>query len=483
MNSLNETLLDSKLAELEKARSWSPRVVSKLEQLIRGGDDWALFKVNPLAFAAEKGLAEAEAVDLFLHAAKQQLFAMNWQLLCPMCGDTVGSFATLKGMHSTLVCSLCHLETLAQLDDYIQITFTLSPQVRTLAGHQPESLSPEDFYFRYRFSPYGVNKATGMRFVDLLRERFLKAVLYLEPGESRTLELDLTPGFLLGHDLLNESGFFLKVDSQAPREVELAFDGAYSPREGVLGSGRATARLENKSGKRASLMLLNLPPEYPQMAAPLQFAPYLSGKRLLTTQTFRDLFQFETIAATAGIGVKDITLVFTDLKGSTALYDRIGDLKAFTLVQQHFERLGRVVREHSGSIVKTIGDAVMASFMSPVDAVQASLKMLRVIEQFNQEQGSRELILKIGLHKGPSILVTLNERLDYFGQTVNVAARVQSLAEADEICLTDDVLEFPGVRPVLGEFGRPEDVQLRGVSRGVRLYRLHGGTTSPATRR
>lgn len=478
MNAINENLLDSKLADLERARAWSPRVVSKLEQLIRAGGDWDAFKVNPLAFAAERGLAEAEAIDLFLHAAKLQLFTMNWQLLCPMCGDAVGSFATLKGLHSTLVCSLCRLETMAQLDDYIQVAFTLSPQVRELPGHRPETLSPEDYCFRYRFSAHGINQATGLSFVDLMR-KMLRAVFHLEPGASREVALDLPGGFLLGHDLANESGFFFKVEAGAPASVEVGFDGAFVPNEAALASGKSTLTVRNRSAKRSTLMILGLPPEYPQIAAPLVFGPYLSGKRLLTTQTFRDLFQGETIAATAGIGVKDITLVFTDLKGSTALYDRIGDLKAFSLVQQHFERLARAAREHSGSIVKTIGDAVMASFMNPADAVSAVLEMQRVIERFNEEQGARELVLKIGLHKGPFIMVTLNERLDYFGQTVNVAARVQSLADSDEICLTDEVLAYPGVRERVGErLAAPEEVQLKGVSRPVRLHRVRGGAAA-----
>ncbi len=107
---------------------------------------------------------------------------------------------------------------------------------------------------------------------------------------------------------------------------------------------------------------------------PLHFAPFLSGKRLLTTQTFRDLFRSEVIGS-EGIGVKDIALLFTDLKGSTALYDRIGDLNAFSLVQQHFEQLQSVTARHHGAIIKTIGDAIMAAFVDPADAVEAALDM------------------------------------------------------------------------------------------------------------
>jgi len=71
---LNEPLLGEKLAQLEEARSWSSRVISKLETMIRTADDYALFRVNPLQYAKDKGMAENEAIDLFLPTAKVGLF-------------------------------------------------------------------------------------------------------------------------------------------------------------------------------------------------------------------------------------------------------------------------------------------------------------------------------------------------------------------------------------------------------------------------
>ena len=156
------------------------------------------------------------------------------------------------------------------------------------------------------------------------------------------------------------------------------------------------------------------------------------------TQTFRDFFRSEVIRATEGIAVRDITVLFTDLKGSTALYERIGDLNAYVQVQRHFEQLIDVTVRHQGAVTKTIGDAVMAAFLTPTDALRAALEMREAVEQLNRDRPQRDFILKIGIHKGASIAVTLNERLDYFGQTVNIAARVQHLAGGDEICLTED---------------------------------------------
>jgi len=194
---------------------------------------------------------------------------------------------------------------------------------------------------------------------------------------------------------------------------------------------------------------------------------------LLTRQTFRKLFRSERVDEEEGLGVRQVTFLFTDLKGSTALYERLGDLNAYALVREHFALLDVCAHRHAGAIVKTIGDAVMAAFSRPADAVAAALRILREIAAFNSGHGSPAIILKIGAHCGPSIAVTLNENLDYFGQTVNIAARVQSFADAGEICLTEALYTAPGVRELLaGHDVAPFDAPLRGVEGNARVYRV-----------
>ncbi len=249
-------------------------------------------------------------------------------------------------------------------------------------------------------------------------------------------------------------------------------DNSCEPDGGTIAPGKVTFEITSAATKRFAFGIMQCrrastaPP-------PLHFAPFLSGKRLLTTQTFRDLFRAEVIRGSEGIGVKDIALLFTDLKGSTALYDRIGDLNAFALVQQHFEQLQGVTARHHGAVIKTIGDAIMAAFLDPADAVGAALDMRREIAAFNQRQPDKALILKIGVHKGAAIAVTLNDRLDYFGQTVNIAARVQNLADADEIVVSEDVFDSAGVKDGLASFAvEPRNAQLRGVEQNMTVFRV-----------
>jgi class 3 adenylate cyclase len=242
--------------------------------------------------------------------------------------------------------------------------------------------------------------------------------------------------------------------------------------EANIGPGKVVFEVRN-AGKLPALFGILQVPIATFQRPKLHFAPSLSGKRLLMTQTFRNLFRSEVIGATEGIAVLDVTLVFTDLKGSTALYERIGDLNAYIQVQRHFQHLLDATVRHNGAVTKTIGDAVMAAFSTSADAVQAALDMREAVDQLNRDRPQRDFILKIGVHRGAAIAVTLNERLDYFGQTVNIAARVQNLADGDEICITEEVYRAPAVAEIIAPYPvAKSEAELKGVSKAMSVYRL-----------
>jgi class 3 adenylate cyclase len=483
---IDERVLDERLGVLEGVRSWSPRVMSKLESHIRAAEDIALFRINPIRFAAEKNIAEAEAIDLFLHGAARGLFEMDWALICPMCSCVVESFRSLQSVENHFHCTFCHTDYEATLDDYIAVTFTIAPSVRDIAFHHPEDLPLRDYFFIFKATPDGLVPEgvevppAGTRWVDVMHSMAL-AFAALPPGRTTPIEVDAPAGTLFGLDADANAHFYLAVGGSPaadPQTVAIRYaDEVCEPPTGEVRPGKVTFQIENITNRTGRFGIASLPPGAEHMM--LTFAPFLSGKRLLTTQTFRDLFRSEVIRATEGIGVHDIALLFTDLKGSTALYDRIGDLNAFALVQRHFERLREVTVGHGGTIIKTIGDAVMAAFLDPADAVRAAVAMLREIEAFNRDLAGEGFTLKIGVHRGAAIAVTQNERLDYFGQTVNIAARVQDQAQGEEICLSGEVYDAPGIREILAPFTVERRVaQLKGVFQEVPIYRVTTGRIS-----
>jgi class 3 adenylate cyclase len=470
---INEKAVDERLTALEAARAWSPRVISRLETLLRSGTEEALFRINPMRFAAERSIGEGEAIDLFLHGSAAGLFEMDWLLLCPMCSDVVESFRSLRQLHSHYHCPLCQSDYEAALDDYIAVTFTVSPSVRRIRFHDPQALSVEDYAFHYKAMPEGVTP-DGVPWVEIIKT-IIRALTRLKPATTAELEIEATEGVLLGFDMESDANFAFAVQGEPaaqPQRVPITFDvGACTPNGGTLAPGKVVFEVSNVTADRTGIFgVLQLPPGVPTRGT-LKFQPFLSGKRLLMAQTFRDLFRSEVIKASEGIAIRDVTLLFTDLKGSTALYQRIGDLNAYMQVQRHFERLLDVTVRHQGAVTKTIGDAVMAAFSTPLDAVRAAVEMREAVEDLNRDRAQRDFILKIGMHKGAAIAVTLNERLDYFGQTVNIAARVQDLAGGDEICLTEDVHDAPGVGEILAPFGaRRIQTELKGVDQVTAVH-------------
>lgn len=473
-SSINESLLDERLARLEKAKAWSPRVISKLESHIRAGDEDALFRINPLRFATEKNIPENEAIDLFLHATAVGLFNMDWHLLCTACSCVVESFRGLQGVHNHYHCNFCTMDYEASLDDLIAVTFTVTPQIRDIALHHPERLSAWDYFFKFGGTTDG-RLPDGTPFVNV-QQSVTKAVNFLPPGETTRIDMEANEGTVVGGSMEGKAAFLYQIDAGAPRASKVfpvAFgDQKVSAHEvKTIAPGQMTFEIKNTTSERGTFLLALLPKEIEYGHIPVTFVPFLTGKRLLTTQTFRDLFRSEVIQATEGIAVREIALLFTDLKGSTALYDRIGDLNAFSLVQQHFDRLQDVTVRHNGAIIKTIGDAVMAAFLNPLDAMRAAIAMREEIAVFNRDRTDRELVLKIGLHKGAAIAVTLNDRLDYFGQTVNIAARVQNLADADEIYVSDEVYDAEGVSAELAGHAVNEQLaSLKGIRNDLRVY-------------
>ncbi|MES0490338.1 MAG: DUF5939 domain-containing protein [Leptospirales bacterium] len=478
MVSVDEVLLDEKLEVMETSHKWAPRAISKLETFIRTADDYDLYKINPVSYAKNRGTVEKEATELFLWAAKEGIFAMNWGLVCPTCGDDVGSFRSLKKVSNHFFCNVCRVESTACLDEHIMVTFTVNPSIRKIAYHDPDSLSIEDYVNKYHYSREGKIPDTGETFPEFIH-KYIREYVDLKQNEKTEISMEVEEGYLLGFDLKTNAGFCITIekDYKTKKEISIVLlDGEYIYNEEMKAPpGKINFEIMNGCSENARMVVLFEPPVDPTRQQPnLVFDEFLTGKMLLSNHTFNTLFRNEMQVGSEGIKVKDITILFTDLKGSTEIYERIGDMQAFSLVSQHFQLLEKIVATHEGSIVKTIGDAIMATFLNPVQAMQAAIKMNNEIADFNRKTNNQDLILKIGVHKGPSIAVTLNQQLDYFGRTVNIASRIQHLANPEEINVTNDIYQYSGLLDAISGYNAdPIQVQLKGMQDEMQIYRIY----------
>jgi len=272
-------------------------------------------------------------------------------------------------------------------------------------------------------------------------------------------------------------GHYMKVAAEHTGDVQklaLAFEGADAPTETTpLKSGPLQLTMTNRTGTRALPVVWIENRNFDELVGKRR--PNLTAKRIFTNQTFRDLYRTDTLAVDQGLKIVSLTFLFTDLKGSTELYARVGDLVAYELVRKHFHLLNAIVAAEGGAVVKTIGDAVMATFSTPDRALAAALRMREAIGDVGNDTRREDLLLKIGIHAGPCLAVMLNDRLDYFGQTVNIAARIQGLAVSDAIFASKPVVDYPQSSALLQNAGiapRPQSAALKGVAGEVPVYEI-----------
>jgi class 3 adenylate cyclase len=448
------------------------QVVDAIERLVYDAPDVALCRVNALDFAAQRSLDEQAVIGAFLHAARLGLFELSWNVLCPGCGGVLDAGTTLKSVdRASYTCSLCNEGYEPTLDEMVEVTFTVSPRVRRIAAHDPDTLTLTD-YVRQVFWSSGIDLPDAGGLEAFFEDVALDS-LELPAREKATVSLQLPAEFVVVFDPVTHTTQFIDVKGEPTRERQslslvLTKEHGTSTPTVELRPGPLRILIENQTDRRTLPCVWVADDRLHGLMA--QRRPFLTAKRMLTNQTFRDIYRTDTLDIDQRLKIVSLTFLFTDLKGSTELYERVGDLVAYDLVRAHFRVLNEIVAAEAGAVVKTIGDAVMATFPSPSRAVAAALRMREAMTELN-----KDLQLKIGIHEGPCLAVLLNERQDYFGQTVNIASRVQNLASSQSIYVTGAVVENIEASRLLEQIGiRPiaQGHALRGIAHQVPVYEI-----------
>jgi class 3 adenylate cyclase len=422
--------LDRIVAEID-ANPNGHGLARRLADYILEAQETDLIRIRPRRLARDWRQDDLAVTELCLEAVRDGLLESRWDLLCPRCRGAQLSVASLDRVPEAAHCESCNITYDRDFSRNVELSFQPAPAVRPVQDGEFCLFGPMSM-------PHVILQVT------------------LDPGESRVVPADLAPGSYRYRTL--ETGGQCDVDIDGPVPA-VRVDGAeVSP---GAPSDPGTVSLHNDGEGRRTLVV----------ESRTWVADALTAHEVTTLQAFRDLFSNAVLHPGDQVSIAQIALMFTDLKGSTALYERIGDANAYHLVREHFAYLGRIVRGHRGAIVKTIGDAVMAAFAEPADAVRAAIAVQEGTAAFNREQGGEAISIKIGVHAGPSIAVTLNDRLDYFGSMVNLAARVQGLAAGGEVVVSGVLAGDPSVAPLVSA-GRREQVPVRGLSVPVEVVRL-----------
>ncbi len=452
-------------------------IVAALVQRVLTGHAHAAGRMDPIKFAEAHGFDPVRCVDAFVIAAHLGLLDMSFSMVCTACGCLLEPRVSISRMQGSYPCSMCSMTAEPMLDDRIEVNFAPNKDVRRLVSHTPSKLRLSDYYRYFHFGA-ALSVPEGEAF-DQFWSKTLLGGHAVAANKRRSIPFTMPdePLSFLFEPNTHSTVFLQRAEGLAPhdpQEVTVTYSEAtISPAAIKLHPGPVRLWIDNRMQHRLMPAVWAGSSVGAWASAPR--LGFLTGKTLFTNQTFRDLFKTGQLGLDQRLKVQALTVLFTDLKGSTELYERVGDLKAYDLVRGHFDVLTTAVRHHGGAVVKTIGDAVMATFPTPAHGLASALAMQDEIERFNQARGSEDVLVKIGLHHGPCLAVVLNERLDYFGQTVNIAARVQGLATEHEIFATEPIVADPAVGSLLTKRGvspRSQRASLKGVKDEMTVFAL-----------
>ncbi|KAA0965472.1 adenylate/guanylate cyclase domain-containing protein [Sporosarcina sp. ANT_H38] len=375
------------------------KMVEEFIQTIEMGNDNDVTSMKPLLWAETHQYDRRQTVELFLVATKVGILDQEWSLMCPNCRVPKSQTNTLRQLDDTVHCDLCGVDYEIDFDRYVEMRFTVNPSIRQASQELfciNGPMNSPHIVAQFRIPGNSSKELKLPDWDQKLRLRVLKfnytAIIYEETDDTKS-QLTIT-----------ESGI-------AEKEV----------------AKTRFMQVENRTSQELVLVIEEV--EWDRFA--------LTATEVTSLQLFRDLFAKEVLSPDQQIGIGKMTILFTDLKGSTLLYESIGDALAYSDVKKHFDFLKKYIQDNNGTVVKTIGDSVMAAFIRDKDAFNAAITIQKNIHLLN-ENISQAVQVKIGFHTGPVIAVNANEILDYFGRTVNMAARIQQQSEGSDIVISEN---------------------------------------------
>ena len=390
------------------------QLVACLVDHVENADEFAAARMRPYELARMWQQPRRRVLEACLCATRAGLLDLQWNLMCPLCRGG-SAMTSLTEVDPTVHCPGCNIDFSVNFEQSVELTFRPNASIRKVEAEIFCVGGPQ-------VMPHVV------------------AQQLLPPGDERIIDVSL------------EAGRYRVRTMCIPGWQQLFAGDHATPVQTIRAASEGWTNDELPIDKHARLQFANATND--EQLFILERTAWnddaATAAEVTALQVFRDLFATEALRPGEQISVGTLTVLFTDLKNSTRMYREIGDATAFGHVMNHFDVLKQIIAEHDGALVKTIGDAVMAVFRQPAAALKA---MLQAQQQLADPASGKPLSLKAGVHVGPCIAVTLNDRLDYFGSTVNLAARLEGQSTGQDIVISNEVFEDPEVRSFLGESG------------------------------
>ena len=402
--------LEALTAALERDPA-SHGLAQKLSDFLLHAPVVALRAIRPLSMARVWSADREDTVELFLAAQRLGILVMSWDLLCPRCRGAKSNVRQLHELPEGAHCMSCNIDYQRDFTRNVELTFHPERWLRPL--------------------PKGELCLLGQGSTP--RVRFQAEVTAHADQDIR-------------RDAAAGPALFRTIEAGAEVDAHIGDDGA------ILGVVAWNGDILLRSPSHRREFVIHNDTDHPLFFVIEDRAwakDALTGERVISMPAFRRLCPEQLLRPGDEVEIGRVANVFTDLQGSTKLFEKLGDAAAYRLVRDHFAFLSERVTRHHGFIVKTVGDAVMAAFDDPADAVRAVLAMQDEVASFNRGREDAGIVLKLGLHLGACIAVTAGDVLDYFGSAVNTASRLEHQCRGGEAIISQAVLTDPESREAL----------------------------------
>jgi class 3 adenylate cyclase len=433
LSSAQAQRLDALLDRLS-ALHINPTVVERLGDYLARAPAQEVARIRPLALARRLALDPNQVVAACLHGAREGLLLLLWDILCPLCRIPSQLAESLRKLPEHGRCEACNIDFDLDFANSVEMIFRAHPEIR------PSELAT-----------YCIGGPAHSPHVV--------AQVRVGPAERLELELALSEGAyrLRGPQLPFSIDIHIEPAALARRlDVSLThMPGPETPR--ALRPGLQTLVLTNDHDQEVVVRV--------ERTAARDDA--LTAARATTSALFRELFSEEVLSPEQLVRVATVALLITELDGAAGLYEQLGDAKAFRVLSEHFRILKERVRQEGGAVVKTVSEGIVAAFSPALAAVRVALDLPRLLAA---DETTKDLKLRMGVHRGPAMMATVNDHLDYFGSMVHQALQLPRLGRPGDLVLSQEAAADPEVAALLQKNGRLAEVldaRLDGASHAI----------------
>ncbi len=405
-------------ARLEKMRDLplDPRVIDVLGQFLEHASDLEVARIRPLALAERFQLDPDQVVNACLYGTRLGVFRLLWDIMCPSCRIPADIQETLTAIKDHGFCEACNLNFAIDLADSIELIFRAHPEIREVVT-----------------ATYCIGGPAWSRHVV--------AQVRLVAGERFACELNLAEGaYILRGTQLPFTVTFQVGHTNDMRRIELSL--ARPPAEACirLPVGSQVIHLCNDSPSDQQIRIERVAARHDA----------LSAAKASTSTLFRELFPGEVLATDQIVSVAHISVMRVQLHGTQQLYETLGDGPAFAQIRRSLNHILQSIKEHSGAVVKTIGEGFLAVFADPLHAFRAATEMF---DSAATNPAVNNLKISAAIHSGTALVATLDDRLDYFGKTLQCVEQMINAVSPSAIYASTAVTELPEIQEMILERG------------------------------